>query len=136
MQGTSECTVERPSQEFAYAMIARIALTAGGYTLRPDTSNPSSYGSMQRPSDYQKYYQIARTAAKKVIDSGTHQLNKSYRQVFIDECNYIINNADDPIFELISSLVTLVTTRVLRSLLTRMPLQVSTFGVLLAETPV
>ncbi len=100
MQGTSECTVERPSQEFAYAMIARIALTAGGYTLRPDTSNPSSYGSMQRPSDYQKYYQIARTAAKKVIDSGTHQLNKSYRQVFIDECNYIINNADDPIFEL------------------------------------
>ena len=81
MQGTSECTVERPSQEFAYAMIARIALTAGGYTLRPDTSNPSSYGSMQRPSDYQKYYQIARTAAKKVIDSGTHQLNKSYRQV-------------------------------------------------------
>ena len=40
MSSTNSVTVERCSKEFAQALIARIALTAGGYSLRPDKSNP------------------------------------------------------------------------------------------------
>lgn len=99
MQPASEVTVERCSQDFAYAMIARLALQAGGYSLRPDQSN-ATRGTMQRPNNYTAYYQTAREYTKKVIDAGGHSLTKPYRQVFIDECNFRVTNNDDPIFEI------------------------------------
>ena len=90
--------VERPSKEACWAMIARLALQAGGYSLRP--ADGSKYGKMARPANSQEFYQKARTYADMVIQSGTHALNKEYKQVFIDECNFIVNNNDDVIFEL------------------------------------
>lgn len=92
--------VERVSKEFCWAMIARMALTCGGYSLRPDKSDPTSYGIMQRPENYLEYYDIAREYCDSVILSNTHSLTKDYRDVFIDECNYVVNNGDDPIFEI------------------------------------
>lgn len=92
--------VERASKEFCWSMIARMALTCGGYSLRPDKSNASSYGKMERPANYKDYYDIARQYCDSVISSNTHALNLPYRQVFIDECNYKVNNSDDPIFEI------------------------------------
>lgn len=92
--------VERISKEAAWTMIARMALTAGGYSLRPDTANPKNYGTMERPSNYKEFYQTAMEYAQKVIDSGTHTLGKAYNKVFIDECNYIVTSNDDPIFEI------------------------------------
>ena len=100
MKSTSECTVERCSQEFANAMIARLALQAGGYTLRPDTNNPSMRGVMSRPENYKAYYQDAMEYAGRVISAGTHSLAKPFKQVFIDECNYVVDNSDDPVFEI------------------------------------
>ena len=92
--------VERVSKEFCWAMIARMALSCGGYSLRPDTSDPSSYGSMKRPANYQDYYKIARDYCDSVIVSGRHSLSLPYNQVFINECNYVVVNNDDPIFEI------------------------------------
>ena len=90
---------ERISQEAAYAMIARLALQAGGYSLNHEAGNTTNYF-MSRPSDYQKYYEIARDYTKKVIDADGHSLSKSFRDIFIDECNFIVNTGDDPIFEI------------------------------------
>lgn len=93
--------VERIGQELAYSLVARLALTAGGYTLKPDKNDPKSYGKMERMNDnYLPYYQTAEEYAKKVIDMGAHSLSKDFYQVFIDECNYTVNNTDDPIFEI------------------------------------
>lgn len=92
--------VERVSKEFCWSMIARMALTCGGYSLHPDKTNASSYGTMQRPTNYRDYYEITRQYCDSVISSGTHTLNKPFREVFIDQCNYIVNNGDDPIFEI------------------------------------
>lgn len=100
MKSTDECTIERASREAAYAMIARIALQAGGYSLHPDKANPASYGTMSRPANYRDYYQTALNACQEVINAGTHSLTLPFSQVFIDECNYKINSNDDPIFEL------------------------------------
>lgn len=90
--------VERISKEACWAMIARMALQAGGYSLRPDNSNGS--GTMQRPANYQNFYRIARQYADSVIESGTHSLHNSYRTVFTNECNFRVVNNDDPIFEI------------------------------------
>ena len=100
MASTSSVTVEHCSKEFAQALIARIALTAGGYSLRPDKNDNRSYGTMQRPSNYQEFYKIARDYADSVITAGTHKLSMNYRDVFVGECNYQVVNNDDPIFEI------------------------------------
>ena len=100
MSSTSGVTVERCSKEFAQGLIARIALTAGGYSLRPDKTSSTSYGTMQRPDNYKDYYEIARNYAEQVIKSGTHSLKQEYQEVFVNECNYQLVNDDDPIFEL------------------------------------
>lgn len=92
--------VERVSREFCYAMIARMALTRGGYALYPDLSNPMNVGTMERQTDYIEYYEIAKNYSDSVILSGKHSLVKPFRDVFIDECNYVVNNGDDPIFEI------------------------------------
>ncbi len=100
MSSTSSTTVERCSKEFAHALIARIALTAGGYSLRPNKSDAKSYGEMKRPDNYQDFYRTAMQYADSVILAGTHSLKASYQQVFVNECNYQVVNDDDPIFEI------------------------------------
>lgn len=89
--------VERISKEMAWSMIARLALTAGGYSLYPEGG---AYGTMKRPSNYLDFYQTAREYANKVIESNTHKLAKPFYQVFVDECNFIVDSSDDPIFEI------------------------------------
>ena len=100
MKWASDVTVERASKEFCFGLVARLAITRGGYALYPDKNNPSAVGTMQRASDYKDYYEIARDYADSVIVSGKHQLNKSFRQVFVDQCNYVVNSDDDVIFEI------------------------------------
>ena len=89
----------RISKEAAYAMIARLALQAGGYSLNHDENNTTAY-KMTRPANYKEYYEIAREYAKKVIDAGGHTLTQSYQDMFVNECNYIKVIGDDPIFEI------------------------------------
>lgn len=100
MSSSNSTTVERCSKEFAHALIARIALTAGGYSLRPDKNDSKSYGIMQRPDNYREFYKTAMDYADSVIVAGTHKLSASYQDVFVNECNYQVENNDDPIFEL------------------------------------
>lgn len=102
MQPTSKISdgVERISQELAYSLVARMALTAGGYTLEADKGNKTSVGTMKRPDNYLDYYKLAEEYAGKVIAAGTHALNKDYYKVFVDECNYIVDNTDDVVFEI------------------------------------
>lgn len=56
------------------ALRARIALSAGGYSLHTNT--------MVRRSDYQKYYKIAFDECNDVIQSGQHGLNPVFENIF------------------------------------------------------
>ncbi|RZJ74923.1 MAG: RagB/SusD family nutrient uptake outer membrane protein [Flavobacterium sp.] len=75
-------TDERINKFGAKAILARVALFAGGYSLRPN-------GTMQRANDYTKYYQIAQTQVNEVIASGLYQLNNSYSQVFKNQSQQV-----------------------------------------------
>ena len=100
MSPASSVTVERCSKEFAQAMIARIALTAGGYSLHPDKGDNRNYGTMQRPTNYLDYYKTVRSYTDSVISANSHDLKVEYQNVFVNECNYQLVNNDDPIFEI------------------------------------
>jgi len=89
---------ERCSKEFAWALIARIALQAGGYTLRPDGN---TYGKMTRPTNYQDYYKIAMEYTDSVIKNSGRSVGTDYAEVFTKQCNYIVDNGTgDVIFEI------------------------------------
>lgn len=92
--------VERASKEFCWSMIARMAMHAGGYSLRPDTNNPANFGKMERPANYKDLYKTALAYCDSVISSATHTLSLPYYRVFVNECNYVVNSNDDPIFEI------------------------------------
>ena len=66
---------ERITKGAVKGLRARIALFAGGYSLRQD-------GSMQRRSDYLKYYQIADTECLAIINSGQHSLDPSFQDLW------------------------------------------------------
>ncbi|WP_114437276.1 RagB/SusD family nutrient uptake outer membrane protein [Marinilabilia salmonicolor] len=70
-------TPERISKGFVKGLMARIALTRGGYSLRAESNT------MERGSDWETYYQIAREECKKIMDEGVHSLNPSYKDVFV-----------------------------------------------------
>lgn len=100
MTSSVTTTVERASREFAWSLIARIALTAGGYSLHPDKANSKNYGIMKRPDDYQQYYRIVKEYTDRVIQSNVHSVGNSYKDVFLKQSNFELISQGDPIFEI------------------------------------
>ncbi|MFC6998925.1 RagB/SusD family nutrient uptake outer membrane protein [Rufibacter roseus] len=68
--------VTRVTKAAVKALRARIALAAGGYSLRKEPK------AMARRSDYKKYYQIARDECWDIIQHGDNRLNPSFENVF------------------------------------------------------
>ena len=92
--------IEYASREFCQAMIARLSLVRGGYSLRPIGYNGASQVTMIRNNDYLDYYQIANTYCKKLKESGTHELRQDFLTVFRNQCNHTVVSDDDMIFEI------------------------------------
>lgn len=68
-------------------MLARIALHAGGYSLRWDEGGGNV--GMRTNSDQEKvraYYQVARDQCRDIMNSGEHQLNPDYIEIWKTLC--------------------------------------------------
>ncbi|MDE5989857.1 MAG: RagB/SusD family nutrient uptake outer membrane protein [Duncaniella sp.] len=92
--------VQRISKDMAWSMIARLAMTAGGYSLYPEGG---LYGTMRRTNkfDYKEdFYKKAIDYCDSVVEKGGHNLTKAYHKVFVDECNFKSESGDDVIFEI------------------------------------
>jgi len=90
--------VERASREYCQALIGQLALYRGGWALRADKDNPANVGYMERGDNFEHYYQIAITYLGKVIKEGKHDLNQSFKDLWVNECNWKTANNDDVIF--------------------------------------
>jgi starch-binding outer membrane protein, SusD/RagB family len=82
--------IEQVNREFTLGMIARLALTRGGYWLYPDMT-------MKRKADYLDYYKIANTACKELMSLQPHTLNSSFGAVFYNECQGIVSSSSDDV---------------------------------------
>lgn len=94
-------SVERMNRGAVQGLIARIALTLGGYTLMPDYANPSFPGTIERVENYIDYYEIANTYCRKLRDSRKHTLaNTDFLQVFKNQCEEVYPSNEDMLFEI------------------------------------
>jgi hypothetical protein len=82
---------ERITKGVVKGLRARIALFRGGFSLRQD-------GTLKRGSNYQFYYQIARTETQEIIASNQHTLNPSYLDLWKNQVGSRVVN--DPHGEL------------------------------------
>lgn len=92
--------VERASKSFNQGLIGLLALTRGGWTLRPDGNNPSSIGHMERGTNYDQYYDIAIQYLGKVINEGQHDLKLGYKDFWVKQNNWETPVNDDVLFSL------------------------------------
>lgn len=73
---------ERISKNGVKGILARVALFAGGYSLRQN-------GKMERPANYKDFYMIAQQQTTDIMLSGKNSLNASYEQYFRNQCKYV-----------------------------------------------
>lgn len=66
---------ERITKGAVKGLRARIALAAGGYSLRTDNK-------MERVANYQQFYQIADTECASIIQSGEYSLDPSFQDLW------------------------------------------------------
>lgn len=83
--------IERINREFVIGFIARLSLMRGGYWLYPDKT-------MKRKDDYLKYYEIANTYTKKLMDLKPRTL-PDYATVFSNVNRYIKPLNSDVLYE-------------------------------------
>lgn len=83
--------IERINREFVIGMISRLALMRGGYWLYPDMT-------MKRKDDYLKYYEIANTYAKKLIQLKPRAL-PDFATVFMNQNKYVKPVNSDVLYE-------------------------------------
>lgn len=84
--GIGDPADERITKGAVKGLRARIALFRAGYSLRMT-------GGMQRTSDYQTYYEMARTECNDIINSNQHALNPSFRALWKDQvCAHVVTD--------------------------------------------
>ncbi|MEO6732938.1 MAG: RagB/SusD family nutrient uptake outer membrane protein [Ferruginibacter sp.] len=82
---------ERINREFALGLISRLSLMRGGYWLYPDMT-------MKRKDDYLKYYQLANSYCKKLLDLKPRSLSP-FAKVFENINKSIKVTNDDVLYE-------------------------------------
>jgi hypothetical protein len=91
---------ERASRSFNQGLIGLIALTRGGWALRPDLNDPSNIGHMVRGENHELYYDIAIQYLGKVINEKQHDLKLSYRDFWSGQNKLQTPDDDDVMFSL------------------------------------
>ena len=112
-QGEGTYNAERVTKGFALGLLARVALFAGGWSVRDgntfdnlqlehNTSIPEMNGYfVGRPKNYQAYYQIALDACTELIadPENPHQLDPSYEDVWKKVNHLELNPYNENLFE-------------------------------------
>lgn len=88
---------ERFTRGAVQALRARIALFRGGYALR---GTGSGLGTMERPADFQTFYQIARDeCAELMTRRDQHDLNPSYEDIWRKVTSFVYDPKGEILFE-------------------------------------
>src|SRR5690606_5418336 len=75
-------TTERINKGFVKGLRARLALHYAGFSLRNRTFET------RRGRNWEAYYEIARQECKEIMESGQHQLNPDFEDIWKTICSY------------------------------------------------
>ncbi|WP_316812043.1 RagB/SusD family nutrient uptake outer membrane protein [Pedobacter heparinus] len=79
---------ERINKWAAKAMLAKIALFAGGYSLRQNEQ-------MERPANFKEYYTLAKQQIDDIMAVNPYRLNPNYAQVFKNQCQHVLEPTEN-----------------------------------------
>jgi hypothetical protein len=94
-------TTKRISKDAARGLLARICLSAAGYSMRPLAGTTDSEIRIN-VSDARRneLYTIARNACKDIITDGHYSLAPSFKSIFYDQCQDIDTHGRETIWQL------------------------------------
>jgi hypothetical protein len=92
-------SVEKITKGFIKGLIARIALTRGGFSIRNKPGFPT-----ERGTDWEKYYGLARTKCAEIMAQNLHKLNTNYIDVWKKLCRHELDGNYENLFEVANGL--------------------------------
>ena len=94
-------TTKRLSKDAARGLLARICLSAAGYSMRPiDGTDDSEIKITVTPERQKELYGIARQACRDIITDGNYSLASSFKSVFYDQCQDVETHGRETIWQL------------------------------------
>lgn len=93
-------TTSRLSKESALALRARIALAAAGYSMQPIDGGKSEIKITVTEARRAELYEIARESCREVILSNIFSLDKSFMNVFYEQCKDIRTIGREAMYQL------------------------------------
>jgi len=93
-------TTKRISKDAARGLLARICLSAAGYSMRPVGTNDAEIKITVSDERRTELYTIARNACRDIINDGNYALASSFKQIFYDQCQDIDTQGRETIWQL------------------------------------
>jgi hypothetical protein len=92
-------TTKRISKDAARGLLARICLSAAGYSMRPVGAS-SEIKITVSDTRRTELYTIAREACRDIITSGDYKLDASFKNIFYEQCQDVETHGREAIFQL------------------------------------
>jgi len=94
-------TTKRFSSNAANGLLARICLSAAGYSMRSDASGAANITNQTiSESRRTELYTIAREACRTIIASGHYQLDPSFKNIFYQQCQDVETHGREAILQI------------------------------------
>jgi starch-binding outer membrane protein, SusD/RagB family len=94
-------TTKRISKDAARGLLARICLSAAGYSMRSDGAGGSTITNQTiTETRRSELYTIARQACKDIITDGNYKLDPSFKNIFYEQCQDVETHGREAIFQI------------------------------------
>ena len=93
-------TTKRVSKDAARGLLARICLSAAGYSMRPLGTNDAQIIVTVSPDRQKELYTIAREACRSIINEGNYHLDSSFKNIFYEQCQDVETHGREAIWQL------------------------------------
>lgn len=93
-------TTKRISKDAARGLLARICLSAGGYSMRPVGSGDSEIKITVSDARRTELYTIARQACRDIITDGKYVLDPQFKNIFYQQCQDVETQGRETIWQL------------------------------------
>lgn len=93
-------TTKRISKDAARGLLARICLSAAGYSMRPVGTNDSEIKISASSARQTELYTIARESCRQIINDGRYSLDPSFKNIFYQQCQDIESHGRETIYQI------------------------------------
>ena len=93
-------STKRLSKDAARGLLARICLSASGYSMRPAGVSDAEIKITVTEQRRNELYTIARQACKDIINDGNYSLSSTFKSIFYDQCQDVETHGREAIWQL------------------------------------